>query len=80
MGFPDARSALAAAGSTISSHIMPGKSLSGGRHVGHEDVLAARKLLYAVDASLTPASPVGDIAELIAVALAAVRAGGGHWP
>jgi S-adenosylmethionine decarboxylase len=36
------------------------------------------KVLYAVDARLTPSSPVADIAELTAVATRAVRAGDGH--
>ncbi len=35
------------------------------------------KQLWTVDASLTPGSPVSDIAELTASATAAVRAGGG---
>jgi len=39
---------------------------------------AAGKLLYAVDAALTPASPVADIGELTALASEAVTAGGGH--
>ena len=37
-----------------------------------------RKLLWTVDASLTPASPVADIAALTDAATAAVRAGDGH--
>jgi S-adenosylmethionine decarboxylase len=36
------------------------------------------KLLYAVDARLTPSSPVADIGELAALASAAVAAGNGH--
>jgi S-adenosylmethionine decarboxylase len=36
------------------------------------------KLLYTVDAALTPASPVTDIGELTALASDAVAAGGGH--
>ena len=39
---------------------------------------AAGKLLYAVDAALTPASPVADIGELAALSAEAVAAGGGH--
>ena len=39
---------------------------------------AAGKLLYAVDAALTPASPVADIGELTALSSEAVTAGGGH--
>jgi S-adenosylmethionine decarboxylase len=38
----------------------------------------AEKVLYTVDAALTPASPVTDIGELTALASAAVTAGGGH--
>ena len=36
------------------------------------------KLLYAVDAKLTPSSPVADVAGLISLASAAVAAGDGH--
>jgi S-adenosylmethionine decarboxylase len=36
------------------------------------------KLLYAVDARLTPASPVADVAGLTSLASAAVAAGHGH--
>jgi hypothetical protein len=36
------------------------------------------KLLYTVDAALTPDSPVTDIGELTALASDAVAAGGGH--
>jgi S-adenosylmethionine decarboxylase len=36
------------------------------------------KVLYAVDARLTPASPVADVAALTAVAAQAVRSGDGH--
>ncbi len=60
---------------------MPGKSLSGdprpagewpapGPHPG--------KVLYAVDAKVTPASPVADIRALSAHARTAVEAGNGH--
>jgi S-adenosylmethionine decarboxylase len=38
----------------------------------------AGMVLYAVDAALTPASPVTDIGELTALASDAVAAGGGH--
>lgn len=38
----------------------------------------APKVLHTVDASLTPASPVADIAQLTEAAAAAVRAGQGH--
>lgn len=36
------------------------------------------KMLYAVDATVTPSSPVADVAKLTEVATAAVRAGNGH--
>ena len=36
------------------------------------------KLLYAVDARLTPSSPVTDIAQLTSLTAAAVADGGGH--
>jgi S-adenosylmethionine decarboxylase len=36
------------------------------------------KVLYAVDAQITPSSPVTDITELTAAATTAVRAGNGH--
>jgi S-adenosylmethionine decarboxylase len=36
------------------------------------------KILYAVDAKLTPSSPVTDVAGLITLASAAVAAGEGH--
>ena len=36
------------------------------------------KILYAVDATFTPSSPVSDISQLTAMACAAVRAGDGH--
>jgi S-adenosylmethionine decarboxylase len=55
---------------------MPGK-LAPARHAGLPPA-PVRKLLWAVDAALTPASPVSDIAELTDAATAAVRAGDGH--
>jgi S-adenosylmethionine decarboxylase len=36
------------------------------------------KLLYAIDARLTPASPVADVTKLTSLASAAVAAGNGH--
>lgn len=42
----------------------------------HEAV--SPKLLYAIDARSAPDSPVHDLAELTAAAMAAVRTGGGH--
>jgi S-adenosylmethionine decarboxylase len=60
---------------------MPGK-LAPGRHADlppqAQPKAPARKLLWTVDASLSPASPVSDITELAAAAAAAVRAGDGH--
>jgi S-adenosylmethionine decarboxylase len=38
----------------------------------------APKLLYAVDARLTPSSPVADVARLTSLTAAAVAAGNGH--
>jgi S-adenosylmethionine decarboxylase len=38
----------------------------------------APKLLLAVDARLTPSSPVSDVARLTSLSAAAVAAGGGH--
>ena len=55
---------------------MPGK-LAPARHADLPPA-PVRKLLWAVDAALTPASPVSDIAELTDAATAAVRAGDGH--
>src|SRR5262249_34343025 len=75
-----------AAGSTVSSHIMPAKSPPGGgrpllypsRPRREADPAAPGKLLYTVDAALTPASPVTDIGELTALASDAVTAGRAH--
>jgi S-adenosylmethionine decarboxylase len=64
----------AGAAGTVSSPIMPAS-----RHPGAPPVLSpVRKQLHTIDAGLTAASPVSDIAELTAVAVAAVRAGGGR--
>ena len=59
---------------------MPGKSLSGDHRTSAAPLTppAGAKVLYAVDATLTPASPVTDIATLTAIAESAVRAGRGH--
>jgi S-adenosylmethionine decarboxylase len=57
---------------------MPGK-LAPVRHADlPPEARPVRKLLWTVDASLTPGSPVCDIAELTDAATAAVRAGDGH--
>ncbi len=52
---------------------MPGKS----RCLG-PDATLTRKRLYTLDATVGAASQVSDISGLTAVAMAAVRAGGGH--
>jgi len=59
---------------------MPGKSLSPDQPPAAVPPAppAGAKILYAVDAALTPASPVADIASLTAIAESAVRAGRGH--
>lgn len=65
---------------------MPAKSPPGGARPllypaqprREADPAAGGKLLYTVDAALTPASPVADIGELTALASDAVAAGGGH--
>ncbi len=59
---------------------MPGKSLSGDQAPAAAPPASpgTAKVLYAVDAALTPASPVTDIASLASIAEGAVRAGHGH--
>ena len=56
---------------------MPGK-LAPSRHDDLPQTPPAPKLLWAVDGSPAPGSPVSDIAKLTGVATAAVRAGNGH--
>ena len=56
---------------------MPAKSLSGGGRPLFPPGPAGM-VLYAVDAALTPGSPVSDIGELAALASDAVAVGGGH--
>jgi S-adenosylmethionine decarboxylase len=56
---------------------MPAKSLSGGERPALRGGPAG-KLLYAVDAALTPDSPVTNVGELTTLASDAVTAGGGH--
>lgn len=55
---------------------MPGK-LAPGRPPAPPAAAAVAKQLWTVDAALTPGSPVSDITELTAAAVAAVQAGGG---
>jgi len=57
---------------------MPGKIAPGRTGDLPASAAAVPKQLWAVDAWLTPHSPVSDIGELTAAAAAAVRAGGGH--
>ena len=56
---------------------MPAKSLSGGGRPLFPPGPAGM-LLYAVDAVLTPGSPVSDIGQLTELASDAVAVGGGH--
>lgn len=56
---------------------MPAKSLSGGGRPLFPPGPAGM-LLYAVDATLTPGSPVSDVGQLTALASDAVAVGGGH--
>jgi S-adenosylmethionine decarboxylase len=56
---------------------MPGKPAPS-RHADFPQAPLARKLLWTVDGSPAPGSPVSDIARLTDTATAAVRAGNGH--
>jgi S-adenosylmethionine decarboxylase len=57
---------------------MPGIQAATGPQSLREQVPPAPKVLYAVDARLTPSSPVTDVPRLTALATAAVRAASGH--
>ena len=57
---------------------MPGKPAQGGHADLPPQATLARKLLWTVDGSPAPGSPVSDVAELTAAATAAVRAGDGN--
>ena len=61
----------------VSFLIMPGK-LAPARRADLPQAAPARKLLWTVDGTPAPGSPVSDIAKLTATATAAVRAGDGH--
>jgi len=61
----------------VSFLIMPGK-LAPVRRADLPQAAPARKLLWTVDGTPAPGSPVSDIAKLTATATAAVRAGDGH--
>jgi S-adenosylmethionine decarboxylase len=63
---------------TVSSHIMPGMDAASGLADLRRAEALLPKLLYAVDAKLTAASPVTDVARLTSLASAAVAAGRGH--
>jgi S-adenosylmethionine decarboxylase len=56
---------------------MPGTHAPSGP-AGLREAEPAPKVLYTIDARLTPSSPVSDVAELTELATAAVRAGSGH--
>ena len=57
---------------------MPGKGALSAHVDPRQQNPPAPKVLHAVDASLTPASPVADISLLTEAATGAVRAGHGH--
>src|ERR1700756_3449472 len=57
---------------------MPGKLAPARRADPAPQAAPAPKLLWAVDGTPGPGSPVSDITELTAAATAAVRAGDGH--
>jgi S-adenosylmethionine decarboxylase len=65
-------------GCTVSSLIMPGIHTASGQQSLRRPAAAAPKVLYAVDARLTPSSPVTDVAQLTSLATAAVQAADGH--
>ena len=57
---------------------MPGMDAASGlENLGQAEALPP-KVLYAVDARLTPSSPVTDVARLTSLTVAAVAAGQGH--
>jgi S-adenosylmethionine decarboxylase len=56
---------------------MPGTHAPSGT-AGLRRAAPTPKVLYAMDACLTPSSPVSDVAELTALATSAVRAGAGN--
>ncbi len=57
---------------------MPGIQAASGPESLREQPVPAPKVLYAVDARLTPSSPVTDVPRLAALAEAAVHAASGH--
>ena len=65
-------------GCTVSSHIMSGIRAASGPQRRQPEAAAAPKVLYAVDARLTPSSPVTDVTRLARTATAAVHAAAGH--
>jgi S-adenosylmethionine decarboxylase len=65
-------------GRTVSSHIMPGMDAASRPADLRPAEALSPKLLYAVDARLTPSSPVTDVALLTSLTAAAVADGDGH--
>jgi S-adenosylmethionine decarboxylase len=57
---------------------MPGKGAPSGQAALGQFAPPGAKILHAVDATATPASPVTDLARLTDAAAGAVRAGQGH--
>jgi S-adenosylmethionine decarboxylase len=57
---------------------MPGKGAPSAHAAPWPPQASPPKVLYALDAALTPLSPVADIGQLTASATAAVQAGHGH--
>src|SRR5258708_30726558 len=66
------------AGPAVPCHIMPGIEPASRYTELRRQEAASPKALFAVDAICGPDSPVHDLAELTAVAVAAVEAGSGH--
>ena len=57
---------------------MPGmEAASSYAELRRQEAVSAKRL-YAIDAACTPSSPVTDVQALTGLAIAAVRAGGGH--
>lgn len=68
----------AAGGPAVSCHIMPVIEPASRYAELRRQEAASPKILFAVDASCRPESPVHDLAELTAAAVSAVAAGAGH--
>src|SRR5215469_6215272 len=72
------RQRRARAGPAVSCHIMPVIEPASRFSELRRQEAASPKVLFAVDATCVPGSPVHDVAELTAVTSAAVQAGSGH--